>query len=147
MNVITGLSLLLSEETKDVETTVQDGSGAPVVVAWRLRRVSSASVGAILAPAPPDPAAPAPEQADPLESTRRALAVVCASVVAVRMPGQSWSPITLTMGGEPDDASSIIPISRLGMARIRALSEAVAAMTMEGGDVLARFLDRGVATP
>lgn len=140
MSLIASLSLVLTGETKDIETQVQDANGAMVAIGWRLRRVSSADVGAILAPMPPDPKSPTPAPADPLEGTKKALGVVCASVVAVQMPGQAWAPITLTMDDEPDEGASRFPIALLGMARIKALSEAVSAMTMEGGDVLARFL-------
>lgn len=138
MSTIASLSLTLDGETRDVETVVQGPDGAPVTIGWRLRRVSSADVGALLNGIPtPGTDAPA---TDPVAATRRSFGVVCAAVVAVRMPGTEWAPITLTMDGEPDDAANRMPIARLGLARIKALSEAVTSMILEGGDAIARFL-------
>jgi len=140
MNTIASLSLMLDGETRDIETPIQGPDGQPTSIGWRLRRVSSADVGTLLNGVPSSPADPSSSPPDPMEATRRSFGIVCAAVVAVRMPGQPWTPITLTMGGEPDDAAGTMPIARLGFARIRALSDAVTAMILEGGDAIARFL-------
>lgn len=141
--MISQLVSLVDGETRDVETKIQAADGSTAVIGWRLRRPTSLTLGVLLPAGIPTVDAGGEEPAPGSAGAKRLQTImegVCASVVAVKLPGAEWAPVNLVIDGEADDATNTLPLSKIGMPRVMALMQAAMAFAQEGGDALARFL-------
>lgn len=139
---------LLADETRTVGFTVEV-NGEPVTIDYRIRMPDSATAGRLLATPieAPTPETPAQAQARAAARLEAMLPLVCGSVTHVRIGGGDWDPITLTLDGEPDDATGRCPVLALGIVRVTKLAAAIGEMVAGGGPGLASFLGRGLAAP